>query len=282
MTTTPGFVQQGAWLPAAGEGVLIGAPLARKLGVKVGQLVALSAVDRYSVENYVEVPVTGIFSLGLPSMDENLIFVDLATAQELLGIPGAATRIVVKLNEGVSESSALASVRGLLSGTDESAYPWQRFAQVIVSATSADVGGFWIVFCVIFLLVVVGIVNSMSMTIRERTREIGTLRAIGIRRPQLSLLFIVEAGFIALAAAAVGCILGGTFAWYMTKVGIDLSAASMEMPIPFGHRFTGDYRLIDFVLASVVSLASALAGSVLPTRRAARLGIPQALGARVD
>ncbi len=204
VTTTPLFVRQGAWIPSGGQGLLIGEPLARKLGVKVGQLVALSAIDRYSVENFVELPVSGIFRFGLTSLDENLILVDLATARQLLGIPGAATRLVVRLKAGVSESSALASVSGLLRGTGDTAYPWRRFAPVIVSATSADAGGFWIIFVVIFLLVVIGIVNSMSMAVHERTREIGTLRAIGIRRSQLSLLFLAEAASIALAAAVVG------------------------------------------------------------------------------
>jgi len=282
VTTTPLFVRQGAWIPSGGQGLLIGEPLARKLGVKVGQLVALSAIDRYSVENFVELPVSGIFRFGLTSLDENLILVDLATARQLLGIPGAATRLVVRLKAGVSESSALASVSGLLHGTGDTAYPWRRFAPVIVSATSADAGGFWIIFVVIFLLVVIGIVNSMSMAVHERTREIGTLRAIGIRRSQLSLLFLAEAASIALAAAVVGCVLGGLFAWYMGAVGVDFSSTPLEMPIPFGHRFTGDYRLSDFLLASAVSLASALTGALLPTRRAARLGIPRALSARVD
>jgi ABC-type lipoprotein release transport system permease subunit len=282
VTITPAFVRQGSWLSPGKEGLLLGAPLARKLGVNVGQLVALSAVDKDSVENFVEAPVTGIFRFGLPWMDDGLVFVDLATARQLLGIPDAATRLVVRLKKGAAESSALASVTRLLEGTGTQTYSWKRFAQVIVSATSADIGGFWIIFMVIFLLIVIGIINSMSMTVHERTREIGTLRAIGIRRSQLTLLFLAEAACLALAAAILGCVLGGIFAWYMTSVGIDFSSTSLEMPIPFGHRFTGDYRVSDFLLAGVVSLASALAGSIVPTRRAARMAIPRALSARVS
>ena len=155
-------------------------------------------------------------------------------------------------------------------------YSWRTFAAVIVSATSADIGGFWIILFVMFLLVVIGIVNSMSTAVQERTREIGTLRAIEIRRSQLVLLFLVEAASLALVAAAIGCVLGGLFAWYMTGVGFDFSTTSLEMPISFGHRFTGDYRPVDFLVAS------ALAGSLLPTRRAARLFIPRSLSARVE
>ena len=175
----------------------------------------------------------------------------------------------------------MASIDKLLAGTDTKAYSWRRFAQVIVSATSADIGGFWIIFAIIFLLVMVGIASSMSMTVRERTREIGSLRAIGIRRPQLSLLFLSEAARLALAAAAVGCIMGGILGWYVTNVGFDFSGTSLQMPIPFGHRFTGDYRASDFLLATAISVASALDGCIFPIRRAARLAIPRALGSSV-
>jgi len=281
VTTITSFITQGSFLSAATGGLLLGAPLATKLGARVGDLVALSATDRYSVQNFIEIPVDGIFRFGVPSLDDNLVFVDLATARQLLSVPGA-TRIVVRLKKGASENDALISIQEALRGTDATAYPWQRFAAVIVSATSADIGGFWIILAVIFLLVLIGIVNSMSMAVHERTREIGTLRAIGMRRFQLAFVFLSEAACLALAAAAVGCIVGGLFAWYMSAVGIDFSQTSLEMPIPFGRRFNGDYRVFDFLISSISCIASALLGSLLPTRRAARLSISHALGTRVE
>ena len=281
VTSIREFVTQGTYLLSDG-GVLLGAPLAAKLGARVGQLIALSAVDRYSVQNYVEVPVRGVFRFGYPSMDESLVMVDLATARGLLGMTGAATRLVVKLKQGASAATALASIGKSLAGTGEVVYSWRRFAEAIVTATTADIGGFWIVFLIIFLLIIIGILNSMSMSVQERTREIGTLRAIGIRRSQLTFLFMSEAASLALVAAAIGCLLGGAVAFYMQRVGFDFSSTSLEMPIPFGHRFTGDYRLADFLTAAAVGIITALAGSLLPTRRAARLNISRSLGARVE
>ncbi len=282
VTTVAQFIQSGSYLAPGTGGLLIGAPLAKKLGAEVGHLIALSAVDRSSVENFVEVPVAGIFRFGLPSMDENLVLVDLATARGLLGMPDQATRLVIRLNRGATEQSARASLSAALHGTGARVYPWQRFAQEIVAATSADIGGFWIVLLVIFALVGVGIINSMAMVVQERTREIGTLRAIGIGRPPLTLLFMSEAAWLALAAALAGCLLGGIVAFYVQTVGFDFSVTSLEMPIPLGHRFTGDYRASDFLAASAVAVAAALAGSFVPTRRAARMSIARALGSRVE
>ncbi len=282
VTAVREFVTGGKYLSADNGGVLLGAPLAAKLGVKAGQLIALSAVDKYSVQNYVEIPVQGIFRFGYPSMDENLVLVDLTTARGLLGMTDAATRLVVRLKEEASETTALASIGKNLAGTGNVAYSWRRFAAAIVTATSADIGGFWIVFLVIFLLIIIGMLNSMSMSVQERTREIGTLRAIGIRRSQLTFLFMSEAASLAVVAAAIGCLLGGLCALYMQQVGFDFSSTSLEMPIPFGHRFTGDYRLSDFLTAAGVGVATALAGSLLPTRRASGLNISRSLGVRVE
>ncbi len=281
VTSIRDFISAGAYLSPNAGGVLLGAPLASKLGVKVGQLIAFSALDRYSVQNFIEVPVRGIFRFGLPSMDENLVFVDIATARELLGMPEAATRLVVRL-EGRTVEAAVSALKERLAGIGVSVYPWRRFAPVIVSATSADIGGFWIVFLIIFLLIITGIVNSMSMSVQERTREIGTLRAIGIRRSQLTLLFLSEAVTLALAAAVAGCLLGGALAWYVQAVGFDFSSTSLEVPIPLGRRFTGDYRVWDFLIAVGASVAAALAGSFLPVRRAAGLNISRSLGVRVE
>ena len=276
------FITQGSYLVRGRSGVLLGAPLARKLGIAVGHLVSLTAVDRHSVQNFVEVPVAGIFRFGIPSMDDTLVFVDLATARDLLGMQDAATRLVIRLDNGTRESAALASLSADLRGSGVSVYPWRRFAQEIVAATSADIGGFWIVLVVIFALVAVGIVNSMAMVVQERTREIGTLRAIGIRRPQLVLLFLSEASWLALAASLVGCLLGGAVALYVQSVGFDFSSTSLDVPIPLGRRFTGDYRATDFLVAGAVALGAALAGGLIPTRRAARLVIARALGSRVE
>ena len=282
VTSIREFMTGGTYLSSDTGGVLIGAPLAAKLGARVGHLIALSAVDKYSVQNFVEVPVRGIFRFGFPSMDQGLVLVDLATARGLLGMTGAATRLVVRLKNGVSETTALSSLGTSLAPAGDRVYSWRRFAEAIVTATTADIGGFWIVFMIIFLLIIIGMLNSMSMSVQERTREIGTLRAIGIRRSQLTFLFMSEAASLALVAAIIACLLGGAVALYMQRVGFDFSSTSLEMPIPFGHRFTGDYRLADFFTAAVVGVVTALVGSLLPTRRAARLSISRSLGVRVE
>ncbi len=283
VTVLKQFIQTGSYLKDNAGGVLLGAPLAKKLGVSVGDSVTVSAVDKYSAENYIQARVTGIYRFGYPPMDNNTIFIDLPTAQALLGMKAEATRLVVKLKPGVSEASGLAAVKNIVSGTKESAYSWRTFAQAVVLATSGDIGGFRITMVIMYLLIIIGILNSVSMSVQERTREIGTLRAIGIRRSQLMSIFLAEGFWIAILGSVVGCILGGAIAYYLGVVGFDFSKiSSTDLPIPFGHKFTGDYLPIDFLLASAVGVLATVAGSYLPVRRASRRNIAWSLGAHIE
>jgi len=283
VTVIKQFIQKGNYLHDNGDQVLIGQPLAQKLGVSVGDTITLSAVDKDAAENYIEAVVAGIYRFGYPPVDESTVYIDLQTAQSLLGMNGEATRLVVKLKNGVSESAGLSSIRKIAEGTPAVTYSWREFAQAVVVATSADIGGFQIIMIILYLLIIMGILNSMSMSVQERIREIGTLRAIGIRRGQLAALFLSEGVWLSLFGAAVGCVLAGIGVYYLGVVGFDFSKiSSTDLPIPFGHKFTGDYLPVDFLVSIGVSVVTTLAGSIIPIHRASRLNIAASLGAHVE
>ncbi|HUX13621.1 MAG TPA: FtsX-like permease family protein [Spirochaetia bacterium] len=284
VTVTRQFMQQGHYLTSGSGGVLIGAPLAAKLGVKAGDTISVTAVDRYSAENYIQAVVEGVFRFGYPPVDENTLFIDLPTAQELLGMKGEATRLVVKLAPGVGETAGLQSVRKVLADAGQvRAYSWREFAQAVVIATSGDIGSFKIIMVIMYLLIVIGILNSMSMSVQERIREIGTLRAIGMKRGRLTSLFLSESVWIAIFGAIIGCVLGGVVVYYMEVVGFDFSKfSSTSLPIPWGHKFTGDYRPVDFLVATAVGIVTAIAGGFLPALRATKLNIAWSLGAHIN
>lgn len=281
VTVLPDYIAEGAYLDQTG-GALMGAPLAEKLDVAPGEVLFLSAVDAHGVENMIDVTLRGTFNLSYPALDEGMLYVDLETAANLLSMPEAVTHLVVGLDGGPDVDRTVARINeGLPS--ELQAYSWRAFAQVVVSAVQADAGGFAIILVIIYVLVIVGILNSMSMIVQERTREIGTLRAIGMRRGRLAQLFLSETATVALVASVVGSILAGAIALYLELVGIDFSAlARSDLPLPFGDRFSGDFRAVDFFIGSAVTVVTAVLGSIIPTRRAARIPIATALGSHVE
>jgi putative ABC transport system permease protein len=104
---------------------------------------------------------------------------------------------------------------------------------------------------IMYLLIVLGILNSMSMSVHERTREIGTLRAIGIRRKSLVRLFMLEALWLALPAILAALILSVPGVYYLQFVGVDLAGAlPPDLPVPFGERFRADFQAWHFMLGA--------------------------------
>lgn len=282
VTVLDEYITDGVYLTER-RGILVGSPIAEKLDLSVGDTVFVTAMDKFSVRNLLDVEVVGIFDFGYPAMDENVVFMDLETASELLSLENEVTRLVLRLDDGLDPRTSLEEIGSYVrarapGGAELSVHSWQRFAQTTVHSVRADVSSFYIMLVILYLLTVLGILNSMSMSVRERTGEIGTLRAIGIRRRRIMLLFLSEAVSIALMAAALSVVLSLPVATYLQIVGVDVGTAlPADIPVPFGETFRADYRLWHYLLAVGIGAASAVAGAVVPARRAARLNIAAAM-----
>lgn len=281
VTVLSDHITDGSYLTDSG-GVLIGKPLAQKMNVVPGDTVYITAQDKNSVENFIDVNVQGLFDFGYPAMDENIVFIDLESAAFLLGLKNEVTTIVLKHSNNHTTEEMISVVKKSLSeyegGNDIIVYRWQKFAQTLVSAVQADYNGFMATLVIIFILILLGILNSMSMSVHERVREIGTLRAIGMKKRVLFGMFMYESTAIALIAAVIALIVGGASALYLGTVGLDFAQYMPEnMPIPFGERYTADFRYYDFVIGAGIGIGTALLGGLIPARRAVRLSIAKAM-----
>jgi ABC-type lipoprotein release transport system permease subunit len=277
------LIEKGTYLKN-GEGVLVGRPLAEKYGLHVGDTVTLTAYTKYSSdanaqENLDYATVAGIFFYGYPAIDDNVVYTDLKTASRLLRFSNEATKLVVRLKGGYDPNAVLPEIQSRLAGTNLKAYPWERFAQVVVSAVTADGSSFGFIFLIIYVLIIIGIRNSMSMSVEERTSEVGTLRAVGMKKRHILLLFLAESVCIAGVAIVISLVVGGVVAALLQFVGFDFGSIMPEdIPIPFGEKFTADFRWFDFGLAILFGSLTAILSGLSPARRAAKLIIAKAMG----
>jgi ABC-type lipoprotein release transport system permease subunit len=165
-----------------------------------------------------------------------------------------------------------------VAGWDIQIRPWQDFARAAVSAVEGDTYSFTVMMAVVYLLIVIGILNSMSMSVHERTREIGTIRAIGIRRRQLLALFAMESVWQALVAAGIALIITTPVALWLVKSGVDIASSMPEtMPVPFGERFRADFAPWHYLFTVLSGVLTALAGAIIPARRAGRITVAEAM-----
>jgi putative ABC transport system permease protein len=269
----------------AGErGIWIGRPVADKAELSIGDTLFLRAVNRHGVENLFDVPVVGIFEYGYPALDEQMVYLDLPTAEELLDLDGAVTHVVVRLDEstevatGVERIAAVLGGEAVGAGADLQVRPWQDFARAAVTAVEQDTNSFALMMAIMYVLIVLGIVNSMSMSVHERTREIGTMRAIGMRGGSLLTMFAMESVWQAVIAAVVALIVTTPVAIWLANTGVDLvSSMPDDIPIPFGERFRADFAVWHYLFTVASGVVTALLGAIIPARRAARLTVAEAM-----
>ncbi len=128
---------------------------------------------------------------------------------------------------------------------------------------------------IIFLIAIFGIINTMLMAVFERTKEIGVLRALGLKQPQVVFLIIVESFFLSLVAGAMGIALGGLLIYYLLEHGIDISSGTGE-PIAAMGMLIGPilYPSIDwgtFFVPAIVLVFVSIFAALWPAIKAARL-----------
>jgi lipoprotein-releasing system permease protein len=180
---------------------LVGRQLAEDLGLRTGGKLRLDAGDgREAVIN-----VTGIFELGVRELDARYVYLDLKQAQSLLALPGGISVIDVTVQDVFTADQTSARLRGLTGLKAES---WMESnAQLMNALTSQSMSTRMISFFVA-ISVALGIASVLAVSVAQRTREIGILRAMGTRRRQMLQVFLIQGAVLGLVGSAVGALAG--------------------------------------------------------------------------
>jgi putative ABC transport system permease protein len=283
-------IVSGSMLDPGQPGLLLGKGMADKLGLKTGDTAYFTALDRRSVRNLGSAPVRGIFEFGYPLLDDYLVLMDIGQARAFLDLGEVATRLVVQGGDPEGSAAltrrvarAVAEARPALSAGGASAaaletYEWKTFAESMVSTIETRLRLLGTIIGTLFLLIIAGIFNTMAMNVQERYREIGTLRAIGIRRSALERIFLAEGIAMGVIGCLVAAVPAGALGIWLGNWGIDISGIlPRDLPIPFGTVLRASYAIVDALRALLAGLIAATLGSIVPARRAARLHITDAL-----
>jgi ABC-type lipoprotein release transport system permease subunit len=213
-------VVQGRWLESSDEDVLlIGQAMAERLEVTVGDRVTLLGRATHQQMRRRTMTIVGIFDLGIPEVEKSLVYVSLLEAQTLFDLRDQATEIAVHLDQVGQEPPVVERLTSALPGYEVDAWdtldPTTK-EMMALEAQIMDLFGL-----IILLIAGVGILNLMLMAVFERTREIGLLAAMGLKRRETVALFLLEGVLIGLLGALAGSVLGGVIGAYFGRVGID-------------------------------------------------------------
>jgi len=251
--------------------IVIGKELAKLMKAKVGTSLTLLATTTEGNLNAVDVTVSGIVSVGVPELDRRLVYADLATVQRLLLTDKVSTlALYLRDKDGTDALAAsLAAAHPKLA-----VRTWLDLAFFYQSVKALYNRIFGMLGVIMLVIVLFAMTNTLGMAVAERTREIGTLRALGTYPGELVRNFVLEGVAIGGGGALVGMALAGAAT-------VALTYAGLQMPPPPG-RSTGYPLLINFsaplygAVALAVIIVSALA-AYLASRKAAGRPITEAL-----
>jgi len=239
----------GRFRVGAGDAV-IGKLLADDLGLRVGDKLRLDA-GRNAVT---VVNVAGIFELGVRELDSRYVYLDLKQTQSLLGLPGGVTVIDVTVRD-IFAADVVAARIGRLTGLKSESW-METNAQLMNALTSQSLSTNMIsVF--VALSVAFGIASVLSVSVVQRTREIGILRAMGTTQGQMLWVFLIQGALFGLAGSAIGSAAGYALVWSFNTFGPGL----------FYILVSAGLVPIAMAIATVTGVVSA----AIPARRAARL-----------
>jgi putative ABC transport system permease protein len=198
-------ISEGRLPTDTGYEIVVSQQLATSMKLKPGSSVTLAASSKEGAFNALDFTVVGITDVKLPT-----VYVPLKAAQELLLMPSEVTEIVLDIDDmGQSEIAAKEIGVSLKAhGIDTEVSPWNDVASFFSTIFIVQNAVFGMIGVIVFILVVTGIANAMLMTVFERTREIGTLMAMGMRRRQIVLLFLYEAAIMSGVGGVMGALCG--------------------------------------------------------------------------
>lgn len=237
-------------LRVGADNVLIGSELAKNLGVEVGSKLRL---DTGQQDNTV-VNIAGIFELGVRELDARYVYLDLKQAQSLLSLPGGVTVIDLTV-EDIFEAEEIAAQVGRL--TSLQAESWIEINAQLMNGLSAQSLSSNMIVVFVATSVAFGIASVLSVSVVQRTREIGILRATGATRQQILRIFLIQ---------------GAIFGWFGSIVGSGVSYVLVWSFNTFGPSlFTIPVSINLVLITMLLATLTGVIAAAIPARRAAAL-----------
>lgn len=213
--------------------------------------------------------VVGILSSGNDISDRTDCYLHLKDAQELLVLEGRVHEIAVTVGKLSQVKAVTASLTREIDDPGLAVVPWQIFARSFYQAMQADKEGMWIMLLIIVIVVAVGVLNTVLMSVLERRREYGVLKAVGTRPKQIVRLVLAEVIILSLFCIVIGSGLGLAANSYMSDHGITLSKGLTYGGMEFGT-MKSEVNLRSFLIPTFTVLLVAALVSLVPALKAAR------------
>jgi lipoprotein-releasing system permease protein len=235
--------------------IVIGTELSADLGAGVGDKLRLATASGAAAT----LTVIGIFDFGNKSVNERSVYIALRSAQNLLDLTGGVTALEVKVLDPFAAETIAETLR---AGTDLQVDSWIRTNAQFFTAMAAQIVTNTLIRVFVGLTVALGIASVLVVSVIQKSREIGILRAMGTSRRQVLRVFLIQGGAVGLAGSVLGSLLAWTFLLVWRAVAKNPDGTPM---------FIIEMEPSLFAIATVGATVVGILAAVAPARRAARL-----------
>ncbi len=226
--------------------------------------------------NAADITLAKSFNTGNAASNDKFAFVSLALARTLLDAEGRAQRLTILLDDTSRTEMMRDRLQAKLkaAGFGVEILTWQDLSDFYNQVHGMFDMIFGFIFSIVLTVVLMSVANSMGMTVIERTREIGTLRAIGLKRSGVIRLFTLESMLLTMIGCVTGLVISLLVRWGVNAANISYIPPNSVSPVPLLVDLDTGRTIFTFILMGIVGTLAAY----MPARRAAKKDIIDALG----
>ena len=250
---------------------IVGTRMAKSAGLEMGDYLLIRWRDVHGTFDATEVKITGIFNTTVPAVDQGQVWISLKALQEITGMPGEASLVVV--DEAPEEGSTLA-------GWDFKGHDF-LFRELEEMIKTKSVGGS-IFYIIILALALLAVFDTQVLSIFRRQREIGTYIAMGMTRKQVVGIFTVEGGFHAILAVILGAIYGFPLLLWTQRAGIKMPEGTDDFGMAAAEHMYPYYSLALVIGSIILVTVATTVVSYMPSRKISKMNPNDAIRGKIQ
>lgn len=260
-------IMSGSYLTADDrEGLLIGKPAAEKLHLSAGDKVSLSVNTANGSVDEQTFTVRGVYSTGTYGFDNSTIFLPIVKAQAITQTENHASTIFILLKETSSTDAVVAA----LKGSNLQIKTWRDLNPLVIDFETMAQSYMSLFYLIVLAITASVIVNTLIMSVYERTREIGILSAIGMKSRRIMGLFLAETTLLAIGGVIIGLIIGIPVTIYFNQVGFNIG--NMQLTgIMVADTIRTKLTMNNVISLSIMTLVITILAGLYPAVMASRL-----------
>ena len=245
-------------LPEKKDEVIIGKDLADKLKTKLNDKIELGTPAGKSVQ----LVITGFYDLNVAAINKSWLITNLATAQDIFVLGDRVTSVEMQVKDEFSADTIATKVKDALSGSELEVDNWKDQNGQLLSGLNGQSISSYMIQVFVLIAVLLGIASVLAISVVQRSKQLGILKAMGIKDREASLIFLFQGMLLGIMGAVLGIALGLGLLAMFTKFAVN----------PDGTPVVPIYINVGFiVLSGFIALASAMIASLIPARISSRL-----------